>query len=195
MKIGISKLALISFILLVALAGCSQQQAQNSGADNSNLVNNSQNEQANNDDGSLNSGQQAPQEDGVKAEDTVVESAPPQTVSGEEEPQKEQPKEHIVKITGSGYVPSELTIKNGDTIRWINESSASNWPATAMHPTHEKYPGSSITKCGTDEEDAIFDACMGIPVGQSYAFTFKEVGTWAYHEHLNVKMFGKITVE
>ncbi|MBI4044250.1 MAG: hypothetical protein HY392_00910 [Candidatus Diapherotrites archaeon] len=99
-----------------------------------------------------------------------------------------------VEITEAGYVPQELTIKKGSTVTWTNKTSTQNWPATAQHPTHEKYPGSSITKCGTAEAEDIFDACKGLAQGESFSFTFNEVGEWAYHEHLSVKMFGKIIV-
>ena len=64
-----------------------------------------------------------------------------------------------VEITESGYVPQELTIKKGSTVTWTNKTITPNWPATAQHPTHEKYPGSSITKCGTAEAEDIFYAC------------------------------------
>lgn len=99
-----------------------------------------------------------------------------------------------VEITDSGYVPQNLTAKKGSTVTWINKTSTPNWPASAMHPTHEKYPGSSITKCGTGDSEDIFDACKGLEEGESFSFTFNEVGEWGYHEHLAVKMFGKIIV-
>ncbi|MEK7540140.1 MAG: plastocyanin/azurin family copper-binding protein [Patescibacteria group bacterium] len=99
-----------------------------------------------------------------------------------------------VEVTAAGYAPQNLTIKKGSTVTWVNKTSTPNWPATAQHPTHDKYPGSSITKCGTGEAEDIFDACKGLEEGQSFSFTFNEAGEWAYHEHLTVKMFGKITV-
>lgn len=99
-----------------------------------------------------------------------------------------------ISITEKGYEPQMVTIKKGGTVTWVNNTDSPNWPATAMHPTHEKYPGSNITKCGTPKEPTIFDACRGIEKGGSYSFTFNNVGEWAYHEHLNVKMFGKIIV-
>lgn len=111
------------------------------------------------------------------------------------EPAETGAKEYVVKITDTAYEPSEVKLKQGDSVKWVNESSTQNWPATAKHPTHEVYPGSSITKCGSADESQIFDACKGIKPGESYSFTFNEKGPWAYHEHINVKMFGKIVVE
>ena len=100
-----------------------------------------------------------------------------------------------VEITNDGYKPNPLTIKKGSTVTWVNKTSTPNWPATAAHPTHTVYPGSSKEKCGTAEAATIFDACNGLEQGESYSFTFNEIGEWAYHEHLNVKMFGKIVVK
>ncbi len=104
-------------------------------------------------------------------------------------------KEVVVQMTDSGFVPQEATIKQGDTVKWVNAGTVARWPASARHPTHEVYPGSGITKCGTPEEPGIFDACTGIQAGDSYSFTFSEKGSWAYHDHLNPDVFGKIIVE
>jgi plastocyanin len=102
---------------------------------------------------------------------------------------------NIVELTKDGFSPSELTIKAGQTVTWINKNTEEHWPASAMHPTHKVYPGSGIEKCGTGE--AIFDACGALAPGESFSFTFNEVGTWSYHDHLNVHapFFGKIIVE
>ncbi len=102
-------------------------------------------------------------------------------------------KENIIEITSSGFTPNDLKIKRGEKVTWINKDTTQHWPASAIHPTHEKYPGSSITKCGTSE--LIFDACKGLPQGESWSFTFNEKGTWPYHDHTNAKLFGKVTVE
>ncbi|MCR4335830.1 MAG: hypothetical protein NUV57_04815 [archaeon] len=102
---------------------------------------------------------------------------------------------NIIIYTDAGFAPNPLTIKTGDSVTWINNSSMDMWPATAMHPTHTAYPGSGIQKCGTDEEPGIFDACRGIAPGESYTFTFNETGEWAYHDHLTPSNFGKIIAE
>ena len=101
----------------------------------------------------------------------------------------------IVTITDSGYSPQSLTISSGDTVVWKNDGSQENWPASAMHPTHTVYPGSGIEKCGTSEQSGIFDACKGLENGESWSFTFNDAGKWNYHDHLNVRMFGSVSVE
>lgn len=99
-----------------------------------------------------------------------------------------------VTKANEGFSPQTLTIKKGSTVNFVNNSSADFWPATARHPTHTVYPGSDIQKCGTQEENGIFDACRGLSAGQTFSFTFNQVGEWAYHDHLNATAFGKIIV-
>lgn len=108
---------------------------------------------------------------------------------------KADKKEYTIEMTSTGFSPKELTIKQGETVTWVNKDTIQHWPASAKHPTHEVYPGSSITKCKTDEKASIFDACSGIKTGESWSFTFNEKGTWAYHDHIDLKVFGKIIVE
>lgn len=105
-------------------------------------------------------------------------------------------KMYAVEIKSEGFLPSELKIKSGDKVTWVNKDIKDSWPASAVHPTHEKYPGSSISKCGTIEETKIFDSCKGIKPGESWSFTFTEKGEWGYHDHLNFPgNYGKIIVE
>jgi len=102
---------------------------------------------------------------------------------------------NIITLTESGFSPSPLTIKVGESVKFVNNSENDFWPASAMHPTHKVYPGSDIDKCDTSERDLLFDACGGIAPGGSWEFTFNEVGEWGYHNHLDAKSFGKIIVE
>ncbi|PIR69375.1 MAG: hypothetical protein COU47_03325 [Candidatus Niyogibacteria bacterium CG10_big_fil_rev_8_21_14_0_10_46_36] len=107
----------------------------------------------------------------------------------------ESPKTVTVTYTQNGFSPSPVNVSVGDTVRFMNESGRSFWPASAFHPTHTVYPGSDIKKCGTAEAATIFDACREIVSGQSYSFTFTEAGTWNYHDHLNASEFGSIIVK
>jgi len=100
----------------------------------------------------------------------------------------------VLSFTGTGYEPANVEISVGDTITFRNDSAGEMWPASAMHPTHTVYPGSSIGKCGTEEAESIFDACGAVAPGESWSFTFNEVGEWGYHDHLRVSAFGRITV-
>lgn len=101
---------------------------------------------------------------------------------------------HTVRYTGNGFSPESITVAAGDTVIWVNESSNQTWPASANHPTHTVYPGSSIQSCDTDQADTTFDACEPIESGGSYSFQFNELGEWEYHNHLRSNEQGMVTV-
>ena len=84
-----------------------------------------------------------------------------------------------VREDGS-FSPSEVKIQKGGKVTWTNKSSRQVWPASAVHPTHSVYPG--------------FDALRGLSAGESYSFVFDKTGEWAYHDHLNPSMRGKVKV-
>ena len=90
-------------------------------------------------------------------------------------------KTHKIEMTPTGFAPKELTIKKGDTVKFVNKDNKKRWPASGVHPSHQICPG--------------FDAIGGINPGQSYSFTFKEIKTCPMHDHLLPTQFGKIIVE
>lgn len=98
-------------------------------------------------------------------------------------------KEYTITITDSGYSPNTITIKAGDTVTFKNESSQPVWTASAVHPTHKAYPTTGGCLGST------FDACQGIPPGQSWSFKFDIAGSWKYHNHLNPGQTGTIVVQ
>lgn len=100
-----------------------------------------------------------------------------------------------VLITPEGFSPAELSVQSGENVFFINQMQSPSWPASAVHPTHEVYPGSSINKCGAPESLSIFDACRGLLPGESWSFTFTEQGAWNYHDHLNPNLRGTIIVQ
>lgn len=110
-------------------------------------------------------------------------------------PSEATPKTISINMTESGFSPAEVTVNAGDTVRLVNQGSRAAWPASAVHPVHELYPGSSISKCGTAEAGSIFDACRGFNHGESFSFTFKAKGNWPFHDHLNPSLKGKIIVQ
>ena len=101
--------------------------------------------------------------------------------------------EHRIVYRDNVYIPDTLQIAVGDTVTWVNESSVF-WPASDLHPTHKKYPGSNITKCGTPERKTLFDACEAMGPEAEYSFIFHEVGEWEFHDHINPRAKGTITV-
>ncbi len=106
-----------------------------------------------------------------------------------------EPQTFTVLITDEGYSPQTLNIDVGNKVIWRHEGAQQNWPASASHPTHKVYPNSGIEKCGTEDEDIIFDACHGLVNGDEWSFTFDEAGSWNYHDHLHPNLWGKIIVK
>lgn len=102
---------------------------------------------------------------------------------------------NVIEMRPSGFSPRSIRISVGDTVTFTNvDRSGSVWPASVSHPQHLAYPGSGISKCGTDQEGSIFDACKEINPGESYSFTFNEVGIWRYHNHLIPSYVGTVIV-
>lgn len=183
------KIILISLIIVVIfLAGCQQsipQDNQNNNEDNCPFVE----RPADNDECSY-----SPVYDAggicIRSYECQLKQQDNNEITGQ------NPKTYNIEITQDGsFVPAELRIKQGDKVTWTNNWDKDSWPASAAHPTHEVYPGSSIQKCNTDEESRIFDACKGIKPGESWSFTFNEKGSWNYHNHLVLGKFGKVIVE
>ncbi len=124
----------------------------------------------------------------------------PEKESGKEEVKKseivlrEVPKQHSIEFISTGYSPKEIEIKQGDTITWTNKNNIPMWTASAMHPTHTVYPGSDLRNCGKVLEGKMFDACAELITGKSFSFVFNEKGKWYYHDHINPRFTGQITV-
>lgn len=97
--------------------------------------------------------------------------------------------ESVVTYGDSGFSPSILTIKNGDNVRFENESSKTMWTASGKHPTHKVYPTTGGCIGST------FDACKGTQPGDSWSFKFDVAGNWKYHNHVNPGDTGTIIVE
>lgn len=106
-----------------------------------------------------------------------------------------QTAEKIITKTDAGFSPNSITIKKGETVTWKNQSAGAFWPASAMHPTHTVYGGTSLSEHCPDTVKTAFDACQGLLVGSSWSFTFEKTGSWKYHDHLNPSHFGTVIVE
>jgi plastocyanin len=109
-----------------------------------------------------------PGEEGEDVEEMIVEPA-------------EEPKTVTVEITENGFSPSTVTINSGDTVRFVNVDTSLHQPASNPHPIHTNVRG--------------FDARRGLQQGETYEFTFTEVGEVGYHCHLHPSMMGTIIVE
>lgn len=86
----------------------------------------------------------------------------------------------VVTYTNTGFSPTTVTVKKGTTVTFVNASTGGMWVASAVHPTHQLLPG--------------FDQLKSVGKGGSYDYTFVKVGTWKYHNHVNVSDFGSVVV-
>jgi plastocyanin len=86
----------------------------------------------------------------------------------------------VIRQTSDGFMPAEISVKKGTRVVWINETSTYIWPASDLHPTHERYPA--------------FDVLEPIPSNQAWGFTFDKVGSWSYHDHLFPRYRGTVNV-
>ena len=83
-------------------------------------------------------------------------------------------------MTSAGFEPSEIEIKNGETVLFENTDTRDRWPASNIHPTHGIYPE--------------FDPKKLIKPGESWEFKFDKPGQWKFHDHIIPEFIGEINV-
>lgn len=87
---------------------------------------------------------------------------------------------NVVTLTTSGFSPASITIKSGQSVTFVNNSSALARVASDPHPIHNGLAG--------------FDDLKGSNTGESYSFTFTKTGTFGYHNHLSPSTKGTVIV-
>lgn len=97
-----------------------------------------------------------------------------------------------VTYGSTGFSPSSVTVRAGDTVRFVNESGASMWVASDEHPTHTQYAGTTRSEHCAGSANTAFDQCES---GNTYSFTFEKAGSWNYHNHVQASHGGTIVVE
>lgn len=102
----------------------------------------------------------------VEVEDTVIETTPEVIV---------------VTYNDEGFTPKNISIVQGQTVRFINKSSGNMWVASDNHPTHRIMPE--------------FDEKKAVGNSESYEFTFTKTGEWTYHNHIKPNTIGTIIVK
>jgi plastocyanin len=96
-----------------------------------------------------------------------------------------------VTYNGSTFSPASVTIKKGDSVKFVDTSSSPMWIASNPHPTHQGYSGTTASQHCPDTTGTAFDQCSA---GSSYTFTFQKVGSWGYHNHANHSVTGTVVV-
>ncbi len=99
-----------------------------------------------------------------------------------------------VIYSDQGFSPANITIPLGTTVTFVNQNTKSMWVASAMHPTHILYSGTSLSQHCPDKDNSTFDQCAAVEKGNSFSFTFNKEGVWKYHNHTSGGDRGTITV-
>lgn len=84
-----------------------------------------------------------------------------------------------ITATDDGFTPDTVTIKKGQSIKVVNNSSSSIEFSSADHPTHLQDPELNMSE---------------LAPGESGTITPENVGTHGYHDHLHATHTGKIVV-
>ena len=88
---------------------------------------------------------------------------------------------NVVKISSSGFLPKDITIKAGEEVTWVNEDSIDHQVNSVVHPTHQVYPPLNTVNL--------------LKSGEKESLSFPDTGVYKYHDHLNPTLFGSVTVE
>jgi plastocyanin len=93
----------------------------------------------------------------------------------------------------AGFEPQTVTIKEGGTVTFVNQSGRDMWIGGGPHPDHDSYDGTTRSEhCAPGYAGpAPFDECG---TGDSYSFTFTKAGSFHYHNHRLDEDYGTITV-
>lgn len=99
-----------------------------------------------------------------------------------------------VHYTATGFTPKSVTIKAGEKVTFINDTSGAMWVAADEHPTHTEYDSTDrATHCSGSYAGATpFDQCQA---GSSYTFVFTKAGSFEYHNHSAAQFSGMVVVQ
>lgn len=163
------KYFLLGFLVLLPLTLAACSKATNTNSVTIDLTNTTQN--------TVNSGNTNTAAANVNAATNVnaVTNASPTSVNT-----AVAPTEVAVSVTTAGFSPSTLTVKVGTTVVWTNRSGDTVRIASDPHPTHTDLPGLNSSSLND---------------GETYSFTFTQVGTWGYHDHFSPTTRGTVIVE
>jgi len=102
------------------------------------------------------------------------------TTSNTDETNSDKKVAATITYSDSGFSPSKVTVKSGETIAIKNTSSGDMQFDSDPHPVH------------TDDEELNAGA---VAPGQTVTFTVTTKGTFGYHNHLNPSDTGTIVIK
>jgi len=97
------------------------------------------------------------------------------------------PETHDITYTANGFSPDTLSISDGDSVRWTNNSGSLLRIAEGTHPVH--------TDCIFCPQGSGAGDTIPISNGADYTFLFTGTGTANMHNHLNPEHTLVITVQ
>src|SRR3989344_3429171 len=77
-----------------------------------------------------------------------------------------------VTYTDQGFSPASVAVPLGTSVTFINQSSGNMWVASAMHPTHTAYSGTSLSQHCPDTAGTGVVGWAATASGSSYTFVF-----------------------
>jgi len=86
----------------------------------------------------------------------------------------------VIVLKDTGFEPREVTVLEGATVTFVNQTLNPFWPASNLHPTHQLYPE--------------FDPLHPLGPEEEWSFTFNEAGTYNFHDHIRAYFVGTIHV-
>ena len=122
----------------------------------------------------------------TEEEPFVPRSPPPEVV---EQLQKSRGFEALISYTDNGFEPTQVSIKQGQSVRFTNNSSHKLWIAAEAEVGTPSYPG--VSECG----GSAFDSCRALKHRDFWEFTFGEEGTWLFKNNLDKNKTGTVMVE
>lgn len=103
----------------------------------------------------------------------------------------------IVSYSDDGFYPKSVTVRAGDTVRFVNQSTHGMWVGADEHPTHTEYDGTSTREHCADgvATNGTFDQCASSANGSAFEYTFMKAGTFGYHNHTRAANTGSVIVQ
>jgi len=86
----------------------------------------------------------------------------------------------IILLNEDGFQPNEITILKGQSVTFQTTRGKIFWPASDPHPAHDVVP--------------TFDPLLPIEPNETWTYTFDEVGSFKFHDHLAPSYRGVVHV-
>lgn len=91
----------------------------------------------------------------------------------------------IVTYSDKGFSPSPVSISEGTTVTWVNQSSHTMWIEAT---------GPAGGDCSSTAAKAALDECQAVSSGGTYSYTFTTLGSFPYFNHALTSDTGLVVV-